>query len=293
MKPGPFVYHDPASVDDVVALLGQHEDAKLLAGGQSLMPMLNMRFVVPDHVIDLNGVADMSGVNDAGAALTIGAMTRQRELAGSETVAARTPIIQEALAYVGHFQTRTRGTIGGSLCHLDPAAELPTVAAAYDAQLTAAGPDGTRDIAFAEWPQAYMMTALAPEEVLTQLKIPYWSEPHGSAFVEFARRHGDFAIIGIAALMAVDGGKISRAAVAVGGADVRPLRLADVEAMLVGEAPGETAFAEAGAMARKIDAMSDAYVTTKYRQRLAGVLVERALAQAAERANAKSSNGGG
>ncbi|MCZ6510013.1 MAG: FAD binding domain-containing protein, partial [Alphaproteobacteria bacterium] len=217
----------------------------------------------------------------------------QRELAGSETVAARTPIIQEALAYVGHFQTRTRGTIGGSLCHLDPAAELPMVAAAYDAQLTAAGPDGARDIAFAEWPQAYMMTALAPEEVLTQMKIPYWSEPHGSAFVEFARRHGDFAIIGVAALLAVDGGKISRAAVAVGGADVRPLRLADVEAMLVGEAPGETAFAEAGAMARKIDAMSDAYVTTEYRQRLAGVLVERALAQAAERANAKSSNGGG
>jgi carbon-monoxide dehydrogenase medium subunit len=285
MKPGPFVYHDPANVADVVALLAQHEDVKLLAGGQSLMPMLNMRFVVPDHVIDLNGVADMNGIDDSGDALAIGAMTRQREVAGSETVAARAPVMQEALSWVGHFQTRNRGTIGGSLCHLDPAAELPTVAAAYDAVLTAAGPDGTREIAFAEWPLAYMMTTLTPEEVLTQVRIPYWGEPHGAAFVEFARRHGDFAIIGIAALLAVEGGKITRAAIAVGGADVRPLRLTDAEAMLVGEAPGESVFQEAGAMARKIDTMSDAYVTSEYRQRLAGVLVERALAQAAKRAN--------
>ena len=285
MKPGPFVYHDPANIDDVVALLGQHEDVKLLAGGQSLMPMLNMRFVVPDHVIDLNGVAGINGVDDTGEALTIGAMTRQCELARSEIIAARTPVMQQALSHVGHFQTRNRGTIGGSLCHLDPAAELPTVAAAYDAVLTAAGPEGTRDIAFAEWPLAYMMSTLAPEEVLTQVRIPYWSEPHGSAFVEFARRHGDFAIIAVAALLAVDGGKITRAAVAVGGADVRPLRLTDVEAMLVGAAPDATTFQEAGAMARKIDAMSDAYVATEYRQRLAATLVERALAQAAKRAN--------
>jgi carbon-monoxide dehydrogenase medium subunit len=285
MKPGPFVYHDPANVADVVALLAQYEDVKLLAGGQSLMPMLNMRFVVPDHVIDLNGVADMNGIDDSGDALAIGAMARQREVAGSETVAARAPVLQEALSWVGHFQTRNRGTIGGSLCHLDPAAELPTVAAAYDAVLTAAGPDGTREIAFAEWPLAYMMTTLAPEEVLTRVRIPYWREPHGAAFVEFARRHGDFAIIGIAALLAVEGGKITRAAIAVGGADVRPLRLTDAEAMLVGETPGESVFQEAGAMARKIDTMSDAYVTSEYRQRLAGVLVERALAQAAKRAN--------
>ncbi|NNE86262.1 MAG: xanthine dehydrogenase family protein subunit M, partial [Alphaproteobacteria bacterium] len=230
MKPGPFVYHDPTSVADVVALLAQHEDAKLLAGGQSLMPMLNMRFVVPDHVIDLNGVADMSGVSDTGDGLAIGAMTRQVELAGSEIIAAKLPILQEALSFVGHFQTRNRGTIGGSLCHLDPAAEMPTVMAACDAVLTVAGPDGTREVAFAEWPLAFMMANLAPDELLTQVRIPYWREPHGYAFVEFARRHGDFAIIGVAALLAVEGGKITRASVAVGGADVQPLRLADVEA---------------------------------------------------------------
>lgn len=285
MKPAPFTYHDPRTVADAVGLLTQHEDAKLLAGGQSLMPMLNMRFVVPDDVIDLNGVADMTGIDDTGEALSIGAMTRQCEIAASETVAARAPIIQEALSYVGHFQTRNRGTIGGSLCHLDPAAELPTVATAYDTVLTAAGPNGSRDIPIAEWPLAYMMTTLAPDELLTRVRIPYWREAHGSAFVEFARRHGDFAIIGVAALLAVDGGKITRAAVAVGGANVRPLRLTDVETMLAGATPGEAAFAEAGAMARQIDTMSDAYVTAEYRQRLAGVIVERALAQAAKRAN--------
>ena len=285
MKPAPFIYHDPQTVADAVGLLARHEDAKLLAGGQSLMPMLNMRFVVPDDVIDLNGVAGMTGIEDDGSALSIGAMTRQCELLADATVAARCPIVQEALGFVGHFQTRNRGTIGGSLCHLDPAAELPTVAAAYDTVLTAAGPDGSRDIPIAEWPLAYMMTTLAPDELLTRVRIPYWREAHGSAFVEFARRHGDFAIIGVAALLAVDGGRITRAAVAVGGADVRALRLADVEAMLVGAAPDAAAFAEAGAMARRIDAMSDAYVTTQYRQRLAGVLVERALALAAKRAN--------
>jgi carbon-monoxide dehydrogenase medium subunit len=284
MKPGPFVYHDPTSVADVVTLLAQHEDAKLLAGGQSLMPMLNMRFVVPDHVIDLNGVADMSGVSDTGDALAIGAMTRQVELAGSEIIAAKLPILQEALSFVGHFQTRNRGTIGGSLCHLDPAAEMPTVMAACDAVLTVAGPGGTREVAFAEWPLAYMMANLAPDELLTQVRIPYWREPHGYAFAEFARRHGDFAIIGVAALLAVEGGKITRASVAVGGADVQPLRLAEVEAMLVGQSPDQNTFAEAAALARKIDAMSDAYVTTAYRQRLAGVIVERALVQAAARA---------
>jgi len=285
MKPGPFVYHDPTSVADVVALLGSHEDAKLLAGGQSLMPMLNMRFVVPDHVIDLNGVDELTGIEDTGEALAIGAMTRQRTLAASDAVAARAPLIGQALAHVGHFQTRNRGTIGGSLCHLDPAAELPTVAAAHDAVLTVAGPDGSREIDFADWPLAYMMTTLAPDEVLTGVRLPYWREAHGSAFVEFARRHGDFAIIGVAALLAVANGKISRAAIAVGGADTRPLRLAEVEAILVGQAPGEELFKQAGAQASKIDTMADAYVTAAYRQRLAGVLVERALGRAAGNVN--------
>jgi carbon-monoxide dehydrogenase medium subunit len=284
MKPGPFTYHDPGTVAEAVALLARHEDAKLLAGGQSLMPMMNMRFVVPDHVIDLNTVAELAGIEDGGDALTIGAMTRQRDIRASGAVAAKLPLAVEALDHVGHFQTRNRGTIGGSLSHLDPAAELPLVAAACDAVLTVAGPDGSRDVPIAEWPLAYMMPSLAPDEVLTSIRLPVWPEPHGSAFVEFARRHGDFAIVSVAAMLAVSGGRIARAVIAIGGADTAPIRLRDTEAALVGAEANAATFAEAGAAARKIEAMSDAYVSSAYRQRLAGVLTERALAKAAARA---------
>lgn len=284
MKPGPFTYHDPGTSEEVVALLGSHEDAKLLAGGQSLMPMLNMRFVIPDHVIDLNGVAGLAGIADTGSALEIGAMTRQRDLMRDAAVAAKAPVVPEALSFVGHFQTRNRGTVGGSLCHLDPAAELPCLMTAYDAVLTAEGPDGAREIPFAEWPLAYMMPTLGPDELLTKIVMPYWTEPHGAAFTEFARRHGDFAIVSVAALLAVSGGSITRAAIAVGGADVKPVRLAEAEAALVGQAPGAEAFRGAAEIARKIEALSDAYVSGAYRQRLAATLTERALAKAAERA---------
>ena len=142
MKPGPFTYHDPGSVAEVVALLARHEDARLLAGGQSLMPMMNMRFVVPDHVVDLNGVDAMAGIVDAGDALEIGAMTRQRDIMRSDLVRAKLPLAVEALGFVGHFQTRNRGTIGGSLAHLDPAAELPLVATLLDAELEIASSSG-------------------------------------------------------------------------------------------------------------------------------------------------------
>lgn len=285
MKPAPFTYHDPATPEEAVALLAQYEDAKLLAGGQSLMPMLNMRFVVPDHVIDLNNIAGLSGVSDTGEALQIGAMTRQRDLMRDDAVRARTPIIPEALENVGHFQTRNRGTIGGSLCHLDPAAELPCLMAVYDAVLTAHGPDGTREIPFAEWPLAYMIPTLGPDELLTTIRVPYWGAGHGYGFVEFARRHGDFAIIAVAALLEVEGGAIRRAAISIGGADVRPIRLTEAETALVGAAPNAETFKAAAEIARGIDAMSDAYVTSAYRQRLAATLTERALVKADERAN--------
>jgi carbon-monoxide dehydrogenase medium subunit len=248
------------------------------------MPMMNMRFVVPDHVVDLNGVAGMAGIAGEGGALRIGAMTRQRDIMRSDLVAAKLPLAVEALGFVGHFQTRNRGTIGGSLAHLDPAAELPLVAAACDAVLTVEGPEGSREVPFAEWPLAYMMPSLAPDEVLTRIRLPVWSEPHGAAFVEFARRHGDFAIVAVAAMLVVSGGTIAKAVVAVGGANTAPVRLTATEAALVGAAPTAESFAAAGAAARKVEAMSDAYVTAAYRQRLAGVLTERALARAAERA---------
>jgi aerobic carbon-monoxide dehydrogenase medium subunit len=285
MKPGPFTYHDPTTVAEAVALLGRHENAKLLAGGQSLMPMLNMRYVLPEHVVDLNRVAGLDAVREEPAGLVIGAMTRQRALEESPVVAAGFPLLREALREVGHFQTRNRGTIGGSLCHLDPAAELPGVAAAYDATLTVAGPNGTRTVGIADWPLFYMTPNLEPDEVLTEIALPAWREPHGHAFLEFARRHGDFAIVGVACLLALDGGgRVARAAIALIGVANGPLRLTAAEALLRGESAAPETFRAAAEEARRIDAISDAQTSASYRRHLAGVLAERALGLAARRA---------
>lgn len=284
MKPAPFRYHDPTSVTDTVSLLGSLEEAKLLAGGQSLVPMLNFRFVQPDHVIDLNGVDELFGVNDDGTQLRIGAMTRQSTLKEHPEVLQRLPVMAEALGWVGHFQTRSRGTIGGSLCNLDPAAELPVVAMLYDAELQVQGADGARNVPMAEWPLAYMMPSLAPEELLTSVTFQYWQGPHGYAFTEFARRHGDFAIVAVGCLLAIDNGTIARAAIAIGGARETPFRLMPCEEALVGQPATEKTFKEAAARAREQETMSDAYISSAYRQRLAAVLTERALAKAAARA---------
>src|SRR5438094_1331473 len=186
MKPPPFSYHDPRTVAEAVELLGRLENAKLLAGGQSLMPMLNMRFVLPDHVIDLNRVEGLSYIRERDGALDIGAMTRQRELEYSDIVARRCPLMHEAIRLVGHRQTRNRGTLGGSLCHLDPSAELVAVAAALDAVVTVQGPSGARDIAFTQFPAGLMTPALREGELLTAIRFPLWRQGHGHAFVEFS-----------------------------------------------------------------------------------------------------------
>jgi carbon-monoxide dehydrogenase medium subunit len=176
MKPPPFTYHDPSSVDDVVGLLKTLDNTKLLAGGQSLMPMLNMRFVLPDHVIDINKVAGLSHIREANGALEIGAMTRQRELEFSDLVRRRCPLMREAILQVGHRQTRNRGTLGGSLCHLDPAAELVAVAAALDATVAVAGPNGKREIAFSAFPAGYMAPAIELNEIVTAVRFPLWPD---------------------------------------------------------------------------------------------------------------------
>src|SRR5450755_1783863 len=195
MKPPPFSYHDPKTVSEVIGLLSTLENAKLLAGGQSLMPMLNFRFVQPDHIIDLNRVEGLSYIRDTADGMEVGAMTRQRDLEFSELVARKFPLMHEAIQNIGHRQTRNRGTIGGSLCHLDLSAELVTLCSVLDATVSAVGPAGTRDIPFAEFPVGYMTSALQPDECLTKIRIPLWPQGHGHGFVEFARRHGDFAIV--------------------------------------------------------------------------------------------------
>jgi carbon-monoxide dehydrogenase medium subunit len=281
MKPPPFAYHDPQSIPEVVGLLSRFENTKLLAGGQSLMPMLNMRFVQPDHVIDLNRVAGLSFIRENDGALEIGAMTRQRELEFSEIVRRRCPLLHEAIALVGHRQTRNRGTIGGSLCHLDPAAELVAVGAALDAALTVSGPEGTREMEFAAFPVAYMTPAIDLTELLTAVRLPFWPEGHGFAFVEFARRHGDFAIVSAAALLTEDAaGTITRASVTLGGMGVAPVRARAVEAALVGQRPEDKLLREACESCRTFEAVEDIHAPASYRQHLAAVMARRALERA-------------
>jgi len=284
-----------------VGLLARLDNAKLLAGGQSLMPMLNMRYVLPDHVIDLNRVDGLDYIREADGALEIGAiemgaieigaMTRQRDIEFSELVRRLCPLMREAIVQVGHRQTRNRGTLGGSLCHLDPAAELVAVAAALDATLDVAGKNGARRIDFASFPVAYMTPALEPDEILTGARFPAWSPRHGYAFVEFSRRHGDFAIVSAAALLEEDGaGKVTRASVTLGGMGPAPLRASELERALLGERIEDKRLRDLCEPLRRLDAVDDIHAPAAYRRQLATVLARRALLKAhariAERAAA-------
>jgi aerobic carbon-monoxide dehydrogenase medium subunit len=283
MKPPRFGYHDPETVPEAISLLERLDNARLLAGGQSLMPMLNMRLAAPDHLIDLNRVAELSYIKEAGDVLVIGAMTRQRDVEFDARIRSRCPLMHEAVLQVGHRQTRNRGTVGGSLCQLDPSAELVAVAAAMDAVVTVQGPKGARDITFSEFPAGLMTPALREGELLTSVRFAQWRKGHGHAFIEFARRHGDFAIVSAAALLEEDGGKITRASLTLGGIAPAPVRVTAAEKALTGATPSAALFRDVGEICRKLDVMEDVHVTAAYRRQLAAVLSRRALEKAHER----------
>ena len=285
MKPAPFTYYDPRSVAEALDMLATLENARVLAGGQSLMPMMNFRFAMPDHVIDINRIADLAYLRVERDVLRSGAMTRQRDLEFSSEVGERCAILHEALAHVGHRQTRNRGTFGGSLCHLDPSAELLNIATLLDGALHVQSQRGGRDIAIADFATGYMTTSLEPDELLTDIALKIPAPSDGYAFVEFARRHGDFAIVACSVLLTLGrDGKIADAKVAISGLGHAPIRPAEIEAALAGESPDAAAFKAAAAEAGKFDAVEDAYVTADYRKHLARVLTYRALERASERA---------
>jgi carbon-monoxide dehydrogenase medium subunit len=267
VKPPPFEYHAPRSLTEALALLAGKDNARVLAGGQSLMPMLNMRLVAPDHVIDLNCIEGLAGIREDGDEIVFGAMTRQREIEFSALVAERLPLLAEAVRQVGHRQTRNRGTLGGSLCHLDPAAELPTVAVAMDAALTLRSPRGLRQLAMRDFGKSLMTTALAPDELLTEIRLRPWPRGHGWCFTEFARRSGDFAVVSVAALVSKEG----RMTATLGGIAPVPVR---IEAESVDAAVS---------LARSTEALEDPAYPAWYRRRLAATLTRRALEQAAAR----------
>jgi len=284
MKAAAFTYHDPTTVSELVGLMGSLDDAKLLAGGQSLMPMLNLRLAQPDHLIDLNTVEGLDAIDSTPTGLRVGAMVRQARLMEHQAITSRMPIISDALRWVGHFQTRNRGTIGGSLSHLDPTAELPAVTLLYDSELTVEGPGGRRVVPMRNWPLGFLLPNLEEDELLTSIEYRYWDQPHGHAFEEFSRRSGDFAIVAVGALLAVNNGAITRAAISIAGAQSTPSRLDDVEAALIGQPVLPDTFRAAAHMVAERETMSDAFVSGAYRRRLSRVLTERALSKAASRA---------
>jgi carbon-monoxide dehydrogenase medium subunit len=284
VKPAPFDYHAPRTVDEAVALLGDLDNAKVLAGGQSLVPMMNFRYVIVDHIVDLAKIGDLAGISVTNGRMRIGAMTRQRELEFSDDVARHCPLMREALKHVGHRQTRNRGTIGGSLAHADPSAELPTVCAAHDAVIEIASKRGRRQVPFSEFGVAFMTTAAGPDEIIAAIEIPLWPASHGHGFHEFARRHGDFAIVGAAAMLITDAkGIVQRASVTLCGIDNTPIRMSAAEAALVGSVPDAAAIKSAAASASSVKALSDIHASADYRRHLAEVMMTRALRDAAQR----------
>ena len=285
MKPPPFDYHRPRSVPEAIGLLGELENAKVLAGGQSLMAMLNLRYVFPDHLVDINRLSELDVITAGDRTLAIGAMTRQRRIETDRAVAAMAPILGEALRQVGHRQTRNRGTLGGSLCHLDPAAELPAIALLHDAAVRVAGPGGERSIPMADFMAGYMMPAIDPGELVTAVDFPLWPSGHGYAFTEFARRHGDFAVAAAGCLIeAQAGGAIRRAAIVIAGVGTLPVRLSEAEALLRDQRGDAELFARAAECCLAIDAMEDVHASADYRRSVGRAMVKRSLATAYARA---------
>jgi aerobic carbon-monoxide dehydrogenase medium subunit len=289
MKPAPFDYHAPRQLKEAAELLTKLPNAKVLAGGQSLVPMMNFRYVIVDHLVDLGRLAELRGVSVGDGRLRIGAMTRQRDLEMSADIAKHCPLMAEALRHVGHRQTRNRGTIGGSLAHADPAAELPAVCAAYDATIHAISVRGSRQIAFREFGAGYMATSLAPDEMIAAVELPIWRLGHGHGFHEFARRQGDFAIAGAAALLDVGADNVvRRAALTLFCVAASPLRVEGAEARLIGQPLDAGAIRAAAAAAWLIEPISDIHASGEYRRHLAQVLSSRALNDAARRAGVEA-----
>jgi aerobic carbon-monoxide dehydrogenase medium subunit len=285
VKPPRFDYHAPRSVDEAVELLARYGgDAKVLAGGQSLMPLLNFRLARPAALVDLNRIPALAYVREHDGTLVFGAMTRQRTVEFSPVVARRQPLLTEATRWVGHLPIRTRGTIGGSLAHGDPSAEYPAVLTALDGEVVAQGPRGRRALKPSELFETYLTTTLAPDEVLVEVRLPAAPTGAGHAFEEFARRHGDFAIVGIAAMIVRDGVRCVTARLATSGAGPVPVRLRAAEEILQRDGLGQAAVDAAAARAAElVEPDSDVHASAEYRRHLTRVLTARAIRKAVER----------
>ena len=288
MKPTAFEYHPATSSEEATSLLAEHgSDAKVLAGGQSLVPLLALRLARVDHLVDVNGVGSLSGIRSEGG-LRIGAVTRHRTVEKSPVVVDQAPLLAAALAQVGHVAIRNRGTIGGSLAHADPAAELPAALLALDGKVVTSSHRGARTIDAADLFTGFLTTSLEPEELLTEVVLPPWNPNAGWSVQEFARRSGDFAIAGVLSVLSTNGnGRIEDARIALIGVGSTPVRATSAEQALTGEGPGDDLWSEAAERALDgLEPPSDLHGSTAYRRQLTRTLVRRSLHEAASRIGA-------
>jgi carbon-monoxide dehydrogenase medium subunit len=287
MKAAPFDYHAPATLTEAVGLLAELDDAKVISGGQSFAPLLNMRLASVAHLVDLRRIDELRGTERRGDELWIGAATTHTAVERSAEVAATVPLLARAMPLIGHFQIRNRGTIGGSIAHADPAAEVPAVALALDARMEAVSPRGTREIAAAEFFEGVWTTALAEDEVLTGVHFPIWGDRSGTAVEEIARRHGDFAIAGACVAVQVDAqGVVTRCAIGLLGLGSTPLRATAAEQSAIGVAATTVEAAALGgaAVADLTNIPTDTNGSAAYRARLGATVVARAWTKAIEEA---------
>jgi len=291
MKPPPFEYNDPATVSEAVALLARYGDeAKVLAGGQSLVPLLNFRLARPERLVDINNVAELNYLRVGDGSVRIGALLRQSALERSAEAAEKVPLLREAVCLVGHAQIRNRGTVGGSVAHADPAAELPVALTALDARFRVLSERGERVLSAEELFVTHLTTALEPDELLTEIEVPVPSPGTGSAFVEFTRRHGDFALGGAAVLVRLAGdGFCEGAAIALLASAPKPVRAGEAESFLRGRrVDDDTAHQVAELAVQGITPTGDIHGSSDYRRGLIQALVRRALLSAAGRAREAS-----
>lgn len=286
MKPAAFTHLAPNNLSDALHMLGDHApDARVLAGGQSLVPMMNFRLARPTMLVDLNRIDTLSYIRDDGDCLAIGAMTRERTVENSDLIRTACPLVHDATLNIAHLPIRSRGTIGGSIANADPAAEYPATMLALDAELVAQSVRGERTIAAADFFDGVLSTTLEPDEILTEIRVPKIPANSGASFVEIARRHGDFALAGVAAQVTMDGGTASEVRLAACGVGPGPVRLSAAEQVLTGQALTNDALGKAaGAASAEVDPDSDVHATAAYRRKLAGVMAKRAVQQAATRA---------
>ena len=286
MKPAPFEYIAPTTVEEVIGLLSAHEDdAKILAGGQSLMPILNFRLGRPGLLIDINGLKELDYIKEQDDHLLIGGLTRERTAEQSSLIQEKCPLLCKAVSFVGHTAIRNRGTVGGSLVHADPSGEIPTAFCALNGQVKAVGPDGERWIDPEEFFLTFLTTSLEPTELLVEVKVPILPPGTGWSFMELSRRVGDFAIVGVATLLFMNEDNTCREArIALGGVAPTPVRAEEAEEALAGQVIDEDLIQKAGELAvEAADAEGDYHASAEYRQEMAGVMVSRSLRQALSR----------